>query len=169
MMQTLNLTVGKLMDETQWKIKSFDELSKEELYDILALRSEVFVVEQECAYQDLDNKDQSSLHLMGVQQGLIVAYARLLPPGLSYETASIGRVITQGEIRGRGLGKEVVRRAIDAVSRIYNTASITISAQAHLEKFYQTFGFVTRGEPYLEDGISHINMISFSLEGSNQG
>lgn len=153
----------------EWKLKSFDELSNGELYDMLAIRSEVFVVEQRCAYQDLDGKDQASMHLMACRGGGIVAYARLLPPGLSYETASIGRIITRSTERGTGLGKALLRQAMDAVGRLFGTGPVTISAQQHLKAFYSGFGFVQEGDPYLEDDIPHIKMISFGLPAGNPG
>lgn len=151
----------------QWKLKSFDRLSSGELYDILVLRSEVFVVEQQCAYQDIDGKDQTSTHLMAYRGNELVAYARLLPPGLSYKTASIGRVITRRTERGAGLGKELIRRAMEAVVGLFGKGLVTISAQQHLEAFYGAFGFVRQGDAYLEDGIPHIKMISFGLPVGN--
>lgn len=144
----------------EWQLKSFDELTNEELYGLLALRSEVFVVEQACAYQDADGKDKQSMHLMAFRGNELMGYARLLPPGLSYETASIGRVVTRQAARGTGLRGLLVRRAVAAAGDIFGRGAITISAQAHLEALYNEFGFEKQGMPYLEDGIPHIKMIS---------
>ena len=152
-----------------WQLKSFDDLSNEELYGLLALRSEVFVVEQACAYPDLDGKDQQSLHLMAWRDDALLAYARLLPPGLSYDTASIGRIVTCRAARSTGLGRLLLRRALTAVAEVFGQGAITISAQAHLEKFYGEFGFGRQGAPYLEDGIPHIKMISLGLPAGNLG
>lgn len=152
-----------------WQLKPFAQLTAEELYILLALRSEVFVVEQACAYQDLDGMDQRSMHLMGWQDEQLVAYARLLPPGLLYDTASIGRVVTRGTIRGMGIGKLLMGNAMDAVRSVFGPVAVTISAQAHLEVFYNTWGFVKHGAPYLEDGIPHVRMISSAPSAGNLG
>jgi ElaA protein len=141
-----------------WTIKRFDELTLEELYDILQLRNEVFIVEQNCVYKDLDRKDQSSWHLMAVEDNKLVAYTRILPPGVSYNDPAIGRVVTSSSKRRAGLGRELMKRSIDACEKLFGKISITLSAQVYLQSFYESFGFVVAGEEYLEDGIPHIEM-----------
>ena len=138
--------------------KYFDELSNYELYAILKLRSEVFVVEQNCAYQDLDNLDQNSLHVFGKHNNEIVAYTRILPPKLHYKEAAIGRVVTSKTVRMDGYGKEIMRFSIGLIKSKFNTA-IRIMAQCYLTKFYEDFGFVVDGSEFLEDGIPHVEMV----------
>ena len=141
-----------------WTIKRFDELSLVELYSILQLRTEVFIVEQNCVYQDPDGKDQSAWHLMAEEDGKLVAYTRTLPPGVSYSDPAIGRVATSSSKRRSGLGRELMRLAIEACEKLFGNASITLSAQVYLKSFYESFGFIVVGEEYLEDGILHIKM-----------
>ncbi len=143
----------------KWEIKRFKELSADELYQILQLRSEVFVVEQNCVYQDIDGKDRKSLHLFALDNGMITAYARLFDRGHYFEEASIGRVVTHQKFRGRKVGHDLMKRAIEAISDYFNQTIIEISAQEYLQKFYESHGFVKVGESYLEDGIPHIKMI----------
>lgn len=143
----------------EWTYKFFDELTTTELYDILWLRSRVFVVEQNCVYLDTDYKDQKSYHLMGKINNILVAYVRILPPGLSYEEASIGRVITNPDFRGNGYGIDLMNLAIEKTLSQFNANSIKIGAQLYLHKFYSDLGFVQSGEEYLEDGIPHIEML----------
>jgi ElaA protein len=142
-----------------WTLKKFDELSVYELYSILRLRSEVFVVEQNCVFQDMDNKDQSSWHLMGWEKNVLVAYTRLVPPGISYEMASIGRVITLQSTRGSGIGKQLMEKSIEQAERLFGKAPIKIGAQLYLREFYQSLGFMQSSDVYDEDGIDHIEMI----------
>jgi ElaA protein len=142
----------------QWECKSFDELTNEELYKILQLRMEVFVVEQNCVFQDCDDKDQQSFHLSGWQQNKLVAYSRLVPPGLIYEEASIGRVITSPSVRGSNIGRELMKRSIAELYKLFNETPIKIGAQLYLKKFYESFGFVSCSDIYDEDGIDHIKM-----------
>lgn len=142
----------------QWQTKPFSELNAAELYSILQLRAEVFVVEQDCAYQDLDNHDQPALHVMCVENGSLLAYCRVLPAGEKYAEWSIGRVVTSPAARGRGLGQQLTQQAIAAVGKA-GGKSIRISAQAYLEKFYQGHGFASVSAPYDEDGIPHIEML----------
>ena len=142
----------------EWKIKSFESLSVLELYDILRLRSEIFVVEQNCVYLDLDGKDQKALHLFGTFEGKIVAHARLLKPGLSFVHASIGRVTVDAKYRERKWGHELMRQAIEGILEHYGATQITIGAQLYLKKFYESHGFVQTSEMYLEDDIPHIQM-----------
>jgi ElaA protein len=142
----------------EWKIKSFETLSVHELYDILRLRSEIFVVEQNCVYLDLDGKDQKALHLFGTFEGKIVAHARLLKPGISFVHASIGRVTVDAKYRERKWGHELMRQAIEGILEHYGATQITIGAQLYLKKFYESHGFVKTSEMYLEDDIPHIQM-----------
>ncbi|ALM49247.1 GNAT family acetyltransferase [Flavobacterium psychrophilum] len=142
----------------QFKIKRFNELSLTELYKTLQLRSEVFVVEQDCVYQDIDGKDEKALHVLGVYDGEIAAYSRLFAPGDYFDNASIGRVVIGEKFRDRKWGHDLIAAGIVAIAENYKTSAITISAQLYLKKFYETHGFVQDGEQYLEDGIPHIRM-----------
>ena len=138
--------------------KSFNELTNTELYELLQLRNEVFIVEQTCPYPDLDNKDYKSLHVLGKENNHIVAYARILPQGISYDEASIGRVVTSAAVRKTGYGKLLMQYAIAETLKQFNTSEIVISAQYYLEKFYSDLGFKSEGEVYMEDDIPHIQM-----------
>lgn len=142
-----------------WILKNFDSLTPHELYAILRLRSEVFVVEQTCVFQDLDNRDQQCYHLMGLRDNLLIAYTRLVPPGLSYEEASIGRVVTSPAARGTGTGKTLMEKSIEEVFNLYGEVPMKIGAQLYLKKFYNSFGFEQLGDIYDEDGIDHIKMV----------
>lgn len=142
-----------------WKYKPFSDLSPDELYTILRLRNEVFVVEQNCVFQDADNKDQLSQHVMGWNKDLLVAYARLVPAGISYSEPSIGRVVTSPGARSLGMGKELMRQAINILYATWGKTNIKIGAQLYLEQFYNSFGFQRTSEIYLEDGIDHIEMV----------
>ncbi|MBT8321145.1 MAG: GNAT family N-acetyltransferase [Eudoraea sp.] len=139
-------------------VKPFDQLSLEELYQLLELRSEVFIVEQDCAYQDVDGKDQAALHLMGYEGKILVAYARIFPPGAYFDKASVGRVVVKGTHRGKALGLQLMQVVLDTVKKEYNTSEISLSAHTYLKKFYTDLGFKATGEEYLEDGIPHILM-----------
>ena len=142
-----------------WLTKPFGELSLDELYKILQLRQEVFILEQACVYSDLDNKDQKSFHLMGWQEDTLAAYTRLLPHGVSYpDAASIGRVLIAKDFRGKGLGEELMLRSIDAVYQLFGKQTIKIGAQEHLKAFYNRLGFEQTSEPYMDAGILHIEM-----------
>lgn len=143
----------------QWKIKAFEALSVHELYDLLRLRSEIFVVEQNCVYLDLDGKDKVALHLIGEYEGKTVAHARLFKPGISFDNASIGRVVVDENYRAKKWGHDLMREAITAVAVHYNETAITIGAQLYLKKFYESHGFVQTSEMYLEDDIPHIEMV----------
>jgi ElaA protein len=140
-------------------IKRFDELTINELYEILKLRAEVFVVEQECAYQDIDNKDRHCYHLMNWDDGELVGYARIVDKEISYDVPAIGRVITAMGHRGRGIASEIVEWARDFILGELDEDEIRLSAQAHLVDFYGRAGFRAIGEGYLEDGIPHIEMV----------
>lgn len=142
----------------KWQIMYFNDLSIDELYQVMALRSEVFVVEQNCVYQDLDNKDQEAVHVCGFLEGKLVAYARLFRPGFYFNDAAIGRVLVAIEARSFKIGHLLMQKSITAISDMFGTSSITISAQVYLLKFYQSHGFVAKGEEYLEDGIPHVEM-----------
>jgi ElaA protein len=141
-----------------WKIKRFNELSTTELYSFMHLRSKVFVVEQNCVYQDLDNKDYKALHLLGEFEGKVVCYSRLFNAGDYFENASIGRVVIDPEYRNRKWGNDMMQEAIVAIEEYFNETKITISAQLYLQRFYENNGFVKTSEVYLEDDIEHIEM-----------
>ena len=143
----------------EWICKPFELLTADELYAILKLRSEVFVVEQQCIYMDADDKDQKCYHLCGWEQNELAAYARIMPPGLSYEEASIGRVVTNPLFRKQGAGKELMNKAITMTLQQFDTTRIRIGAQLYLLKFYTDLGFSASGKVYLEDGIEHIEMV----------
>lgn len=141
--------------------KHFNDLSLEQLYAIMVLRQEIFVVEQNCPYIDADGKDQESHHLMGFDQtGQLMAYTRLVPKEISYANyVSIGRVVTSSKIRGKGMGKRLMEESIIRCQQIFGDEPVKISAQCHLDKFYSSLGFQSVGEPYLEDDIPHIGMV----------
>ncbi len=145
--------------QLKWRFKIFDELTAAELYAIMQLRNEVFVVEQNCVYQDADNKDQQSWHLTCWDEDKLVAYTRIIPPGISYTMASIGRVVTSPKYRNTGAGKKLMEESINKTFSQFNCTEIKIGAQVYLTKFYQSLGFVQSSEEYLEDGIPHIEMI----------
>ncbi|WP_449458631.1 GNAT family N-acetyltransferase [Streptococcus suis] len=143
----------------QWEIKAFDQLSLQELYGILTLRVDVFVVEQACPYPEVDGKDPNCLHLLGIDEGELVAYLRILPGGLSYDEVSIGRVVIKPSHRGKGLGRPMMEQAIHFITNEWKESQIKIGAQAHLEKFYSSLGFEVVSEVYLEDDIPHLDML----------
>nr|WP_297786953.1 GNAT family N-acetyltransferase [uncultured Allomuricauda sp.] len=140
-------------------VKTFDQLTTEELYQILRLRSEVFVVEQDCVYQDVDNKDQKALHTIGTKNGKIVAYTRIFKPGDYFNNVSIGRVVVSQDQRKYGLGKQIMQASLAAINQRFPNKAIEISAQSYLLKFYTDLGFIPFGEEYLEDGIPHKRML----------
>lgn len=143
-----------------WDIKKFDELTTTELYRIMQLRLAVFSVEQNCAYQDADGKDLKCTHLAGYNENNeLVAYARIVPAGISFTEVSIGRVITSEKVRGTGAGRELMRKAMELIEKEYGTIPIRIGAQCYLIKFYSSFGFEISGKEYLEDNIPHIEML----------
>lgn len=141
------------------QVKNFSELTVDELYELLRLRSEVFVVEQNCVYQDIDNKDQLALHILGVSEQKLVAYTRCFPPGIYFEEAAIGRVVVADSARGTGLGHSIMEASLTAIKKRFNTTTVKLSAQTYLKDFYTTHGFSEVGEEYLEDGIPHIAML----------
>lgn len=144
---------------TYFSLKPFASLLPEELYAIIRLRNEVFVVEQNCVFQDADNKDQDSLHLMYWNGSELMAYCRLLPAGLAYKEMSIGRVVSSPLYRKTGSGRQLIKEAIDRIYKAFGSGPIRIGAQCYLIQFYASFGFESEGEVYLEDGIEHIEMI----------
>lgn len=137
---------------------TFSELKTQQLYDILQLRSEVFVVEQDCVYQDIDSYDQVAIHVVAYDEEKLVAYARILPPKTYFPQVSIGRVIIKQSHRGQDLGHDLIKFSIVFISKKYGEQIIKISAQEHLKKFYEQHGFLQDGEGYLEDGIPHVAM-----------
>ena len=142
-----------------WQCKTFSELTNEELYRILQLRNEVFVVEQNCAYQDCDGKDLKAYHLTGWENDTLVAYSRLLPKGVSYpDAASIGRVVTSPLYRRQNSGRQLMINSIENIYKLFGKVPIMIGAQLYLKKFYESFSFIQTGAVYLEDGIEHITM-----------
>lgn len=142
-----------------WRFVPFDALTAGELYELLQLRAEVFVVEQACAFQDMDGADHHAMHVLGTADDELVAYARCFPAGIKFPEASIGRVITRESVRGSGTGHELMRRCIACVSQYWGEQRIRIGAQARLEKFYLQHGFLSAGAPYIEDGIPHVEML----------
>jgi len=143
----------------QWQVKTFGELSLDELYRLLRLRSEVFVVEQHCPYLDMDNSDQQALHVSGYTAEGLAAYTRLFAPGIKSDMASIGRVVTAPFARGSGLGRQLMERSIAEVKAQWGDTPIRISAQLYLQKFYESLGFIKKSDVYLEDNIPHIEMV----------
>lgn len=142
-----------------YKLEPFDKLSSRELYAILQLRSEVFVVEQNCAYQDLDDLDPDCLHFSIWGNQVLLAYARLLPPGLDFtDSSAIGRVITKASVRGKGVGKDLMLKAIHHCETLWPGSDIKLHAQTYLLQFYRNFGFTGYGEEFLEDGLPHFFM-----------
>lgn len=142
-----------------WKWKKWDELSLDELYSIIQVREEVFVVEQKLSYVDCDDYDQKAWHLMGLIDGKLVAYLRAFPPGAKYPESAFGRVLTTKDVRGQGAGKELTSTGLKKMRETFGDHPVKISAQAYLEKFYADFGFKRISENYLEEGIPHVSML----------
>ena len=147
------------MSSLQWSVCSFSELSRNQIFDMYQVRQEVFIMEQHCLYQDCDEKDKESHHLMGYEEGVLVAYLRIVNPGISYSEPSIGRVLTKHSSRKKGYGIELMNRGIEFCSSTYPSSNIRISAQKYLLDFYHTLGFIEFGEEYLEDNIPHMEML----------
>ena len=147
-------------EQTITTCKHFNELTTKELYEIIQLRIEVFIVEQNCPYQDTDSKDLQSWHLMIYnQENKLIAYSRLLPEGVSYKGyASVGRVVSSPSVRKTGIGKLLMAKSLEQIKLLFGNTPVKISAQSWLKKFYSSFGFQARGEEYLEDGIPHTQM-----------
>jgi len=147
------------MKNVVWRIKNFDDLSLKELYEILMIRQEVFVVEQTCYYLDADGSDEKAIHIWGEIEGKIVAYCRIFQPNIKYKEASIGRVLTNPNFRGQNLGKVLMRIALQTIQIRFKSKAVKISAQDYLLKFYSDLGFVDTAKKYLEDDIPHTEMI----------
>lgn len=157
-----HLTESKLEElMINWSLLAFEQLSTTQLYDLLKVRTDVFVVEQNCPYPELDNKDRlvGVHHLLGFEGDELVAYARLLPPGVSYSEVSIGRVLVAENARGKGYGRLLIAEALKQCEVLWPGQSIQIGAQVYLEKVYSQFGFKRNSDDYLEDGIPHVDMI----------
>ncbi|MFN7250192.1 MAG: GNAT family N-acetyltransferase [Anaerobacillus sp.] len=142
-----------------WQLKTFAELTNDQLYTLLKERINIFVVEQNCPYPELDDLDQNSYHLFFEKEGEVMAYCRILPKGLKYDEVSVGRVIVKEAYRRKGIASELMKRAIEFVQSELNETEIKIQAQDHLRQFYRSFGFKPISETYLEDGIPHVDMI----------
>ena len=154
------------MSGIEWRYLAFDELTVTQLYAVLQLRSEVFVVEQACIFQDMDGADAQAMHLLGTLQGSLVAYARCFAIGIKYAETSIGRIVTHPSIRGSVAGHALVEKAIRSLAAQSGAQDIRIGAQARLESFYRQHGFEKSGPPYMEDGILHIEMLRrFNFQG----
>ncbi|RXG31110.1 ElaA protein [Leeuwenhoekiella palythoae] len=141
------------------EIKAFNELTLNSLYEVLQLRTEVFVVEQNCPYQDVDGKDQKAMHILGYHKEQLVAYTRVFKPGYYFDNASIGRVVVKENARQYGFGKDIMKASIAFIEDTLDLSTIELSAQTYLKKFYNDLGFQEIGEGYLEDDIPHIRMI----------
>lgn len=154
---------GRAADEAAsapvWRLLAFEDLRVSELYAALRLRSEVFVVEQQCIFQDMDGADTQAMHLLGVQHGELQAYARCFEAGVKFPEASFGRVVTRSSARGQGLGHVLIEQAISAIHQVWGPQAIRIGAQLHLADFYAKHGFVDVGTHYMEDGIAHLEMV----------
>ena len=160
------MTQGVKHTHSQLKVLClpFSELSSLQLYKILQLRSEVFVVEQHCIYQDIDDKDikPGVHHLLLLENNTLLGYARLLPKGISYEAPSVGRILVPSAARGKGLGTKLIAYSLKHTLALWPNQAITIGAQSHLSKLYQQFGFIEVSEQYLEDGIEHVDMTALN-------
>ena len=152
-------TMEKTLPVISSNYKTFHSLTALELYQIMRLRNEVFVVEQQCVYQDADNKDPQCYHLMLWDHSQLIGYARLLPAGLAFDEPSIGRVISSPMVRGKGVGKLLLTKAIKANNELFGNTAIKIGAQLYLKNFYEAFGFEQTSDVYLEDNIKHIEML----------
>ena len=140
-------------------VKTFSELTIHELHDLMQLRSQVFVVEQDCVYQDIDGKDRKALQILGFHDSKLGAYARCFSPGLYFEEAAIGRIVVDEDYRSAGYGDEIVQASIKAIEAHYTSGNIKLSAQTYLIRFYEKHSFIAEGPEYLEDGIPHIAMV----------
>lgn len=146
------------MNNIIWKIKSFEEITTPELYEIIRARVDVFVVEQDCPYPDLDGYDQKAIHLWAEQDQSVLAYCRIFNKGIKYPETSIGRVLTTEKARGKSLGKQLIQYAVETIENRFHTGEVRISAQDYLLRFYSGFGFEDTGKKYLEDNIPHTEM-----------
>lgn len=146
------------MSNIIWKIKSFEEITTSELYEIIKARVDIFVVEQNCPYPDLDGYDQKAIHLWAEQDNTVLAYCRIFDREIKYNETSIGRVLTSEKGRGKNLGKQLIKYAVETIENRFKTSEVRISAQDYLLKFYSDFGFQDTGKKYLEDNIPHTEM-----------
>lgn len=146
-------------DAAVWRLLAFDDLRVAELYEVLRLRSEVFVVEQQCLFHDMDGADQHAMHLLGVKEGQLQAYARCMPAGAKFAEASFGRVVTRPGVRRTGLGHALIEQSISAISQLWGPQPIRIAAQMQLAGFYAKHGFVDVQHHFMEDGIAHLEML----------
>ena len=150
------------MNDIQWTIKTFQELKSEQFFDLLKLRIDVFVVEQHCAYQELDEYDRHSetRHLSGRSEvGELIAYARIIPPKLCYPEVNLGRFVVKADFRRQGIGHQLLQKALQEISHRWPEVPIKMSAQSHLHRFYAQYGFIQVSDGYLEDGIPHVDMV----------
>lgn len=150
---------GHASDTLVWRLLAFDDLRVSDLYEVLRLRSEVFVIEQQCVFQDMDGFDDRAMHLLGVRHGELQAYARCFPAGIKFPEASFGRVLTRQSVRGTGLGHPLIEQAVTAISQLWGPQPIRIGAQMQLAGFYAKHGFAATGNPFMEDGIEHLEML----------
>tara|TARA_B100000927_G_scaffold65854_1_gene51934 strand:+ start:175 stop:639 length:465 start_codon:yes stop_codon:yes gene_type:complete len=148
-----------MTNKTRFIWHNFDSISKEQLYDVLSLRQRIFIIEQDCFYEDLDYSDQEANHLLLYKDNKLIGYSRVFAPGIKYDAASIGRIVIDSEYRGLAFGKGITIESIKFIKKNYPDSNIIISAQLRLRKFYENIGFVAEGNKYLEDGIEHIKMI----------
>lgn len=146
------------MSNMIWKIKSFEEITTSELYEIIKARVDVFVVEQNCSYPDLDGYDQQAIHIWAERENNVLAYCRIFNKGIKYPETSIGRVLTTEKGRGKSIGKQLIQYAVETIENRFHTSEIRISAQDYLLRFYSAFGFEDTGKKYLEDNIPHTEM-----------
>jgi ElaA protein len=153
----------------RWQFCALDELSARQLYAVFAARQAVFVVEQNCPYQDADGTDFKADHLIAWSDDKVAGYARIYGPGIKFREPSIGRILTTEPFRRTGLGREVVARSLSHIERLYPSQDVRIGAQARLERFYQSLGFVTASPEYMEDGIPHIEMVRATVRGPISG
>ncbi|MDA0757399.1 MAG: GNAT family N-acetyltransferase [Bacteroidetes bacterium] len=149
------------MEKIVWKHKKWKKLKKNDLHEILSLRSKVFVVEQNCVYQDIDNKDPQAIHLYGKLNNKIISYSRIFKEGVYYKETSFGRALVSKSKRGQGVGEELVKKSLEIITKNWPNKKVKISAQAHLKAFYKKHGFIEKGKEYLEDGIPHVSMERF--------
>ena len=147
-----------MTNKTRFIWHDFDSISKEQLYDVLSLRQRVFIIEQDCFYEDLDYSDQEANHLLLYKDNKLIGYSRVFAPGIKYDTASIGRIVTDFGFRGKGYGKDITQESIQFLKNNFPGSDISISAQYRLVDFYECLGFEREGSVYLEDDIDHIKM-----------
>ncbi len=143
----------------EWLVSSFEQLTLQQLYDVLRLRSEVFVVEQDCVYQDIDNLDTQCIHVMAYAGKSLEAYGRIIPPNIERPEVVLGRIVTSQNVRGKGYGKDLMKRMMEYSQKNYGGIDVFLMGQTYLERFYQEFGFKTISDSFLEDGIPHVNMV----------